>query len=99
MRGALSQHGNLPSDVVEHLVRCYGANYERVIALGQSVDRGWERVVPDAPVIQAQFLYGVRDEQARTADDLLWRRTELGPRGLVTPDARAMAEQAISAVP
>lgn len=86
----------LPDDVLEHLVRAYGSRYERVIALLQEVDGGDRRLSPDAPVILAQLVYGAREEQARTAEDLLWRRCELGPRGLVTAEAERAAHRALA---
>lgn len=86
----------LPDDVLEHLVRAYGSRYERVIALSKEVDGGDCRISPDAPVIFAQLVYGAREEQARTAADLLWRRCELGPRGLVTAEAEREAHRALT---
>lgn len=86
----------IPDDVLEHLVRAYGSRYERVIALSQVVDGGDRRISPHAPVIFAQLVYGAREEQARTAADLLWRRCELGPRGLVTAQAERDADRALA---
>jgi glycerol-3-phosphate dehydrogenase len=85
----------LSPDVLEHLVRTYGAGYAAVLEQddGPALD---QRVVPDAPVIRAQLVHGVRAEQARTVTDLLWRRTELGPRGLVTEQARKVAEEVLA---
>jgi glycerol-3-phosphate dehydrogenase len=84
---------DLPDDVLEHLVRSYGARHADVIALARQVEGGLERVVPAAPVIRAQLHFGARHEQSRTPDDLVWRRTELGPRGLVTDDVRRLARR------
>jgi glycerol-3-phosphate dehydrogenase len=97
--GARARHGGLvPADVLDHLVRTYGARYEQVLEHRHTL-AGWdERVVADAPVIHAQFVHGAAAELARTADDLLYRRTELGPRGLITAAARARAEQVLTAV-
>jgi glycerol-3-phosphate dehydrogenase len=94
---ARCRHGDrLPADILDHLLRSYGSRYEAVLAYRESLS-GWdERVVPGAPVIRAQLDHGVEAEMARTADDLLWRRTELGPRGLVTAAARAQAEAALA---
>jgi glycerol-3-phosphate dehydrogenase len=84
---------DLPDVVLEHLVRSYGARHADVIALARQVEGGLERVVPAAPVIRAQLHFGARHEQSRTPDDLVWRRTELGPRGLVTDDVRRLARR------
>jgi glycerol-3-phosphate dehydrogenase len=93
---ARESHGTLlPADILEHLVRTYGARYPAV--LEHRHVQGWnERVVPAAPVIRAQLMHGALAEHARTAEDLLWRRTELGPRGLVTEAARRLATEAIA---
>jgi glycerol-3-phosphate dehydrogenase len=94
--GARSRYGGvLPQDVLEHLVRAYGSRYERIIELAQRIDGGGNRLSADAPVIFAQLVYGAAEERARTADDLLWRRTELGARGLAGADAVRAAERAL----
>ena len=92
---ACRQHPALPADVVEHLVRSYGTRFDHVITLGNRMPGGFERVVADAPVIAAQLAYGAAEEDGRTADDLLWRRTELGARGLITVGARNAACDAL----
>jgi glycerol-3-phosphate dehydrogenase len=89
----------LPDDVLEHLVRTYGARYAAVLEQHRN-EPGWnERVVPGAPVVRAQLTHGVVAEHGRTVDDLIWRRTELGPRGLATDAAHRAAEQVLAAVP
>ncbi|HSJ64616.1 MAG TPA: FAD-dependent oxidoreductase [Gemmatimonadaceae bacterium] len=94
--GARARHGGaLPDDILEHLVHAYGSRYERVIALAHRLDGGRDRVSPDAPVIFAQLVYGAAHEQARTVDDLLWRRTELGARGLIDGAVIRAAERAL----
>jgi glycerol-3-phosphate dehydrogenase len=95
-RSARESHGALlPADILEHLVRTYGARYPAVLEHRHVA--GWhEPVVAGAPVIRAQLMHGALVEHARTADDLLWRRTELGPRGLVTEAARRLAAEAIA---
>jgi glycerol-3-phosphate dehydrogenase len=94
--GARTRHGGaLPDDVLEHLVRAYGSRYERVVALARRLDGGSDRVSPGAPVIFAQLAYGAAHEHARTVDDLLWRRTELGARGLIDDAALRAAERAL----
>lgn len=87
----------LPADVLEHLVRTYGARYRDVLEHRHHVP-GWDqRIVPDAPVIRAQLVHAALAEDARTVDDLLWRRTELGPRGMVTAATRQAAEEVMAA--
>lgn len=79
------------SEIGEHLIRMYGSEWERVLSLAASVPGGLDRLRPDAPVIFGQLLYALRNEMANTLDDVLYRRTELGPRGLVTGDLERRA--------
>jgi glycerol-3-phosphate dehydrogenase len=89
----------LDEDVVEHLLRTYGAGWRDVVEQRHHL-AGWsDRVVPEAPVIRAQLVHAVQAEGARTVDDILLRRTELGPRGLVTAAARRVAEKALASTP
>jgi glycerol-3-phosphate dehydrogenase len=87
----------LDGEIVEHLVRSYGARAAGVIDAVPRIMDGAARVVAGAPVIRAQLLYGVTAELARTAEDLVWRRTEIGPRGLADSAAMAAAREAIAA--
>jgi len=80
------------AEVLEHLVRVYGSGYEVVLRIAGERPVFAERVVPDAPVLRAQLEHGVRSEMAICADDLLYRRTELGAVGSVSPDAVLAAE-------
>jgi glycerol-3-phosphate dehydrogenase len=84
-------------DVLEHLLRSYGVRYEAVLECRSWLPDWDERVAPGAPVIRAQLAYGAETELARTVEDLLWRRTELGPRGLVTAAARECARKLLAA--
>jgi glycerol-3-phosphate dehydrogenase len=85
----------LPDDVLEHLVRAYGSRYHRIVDLCRTIEGGDRRLSPDAPVIFAQLIHGVREEQACTTDDLLWRRCELGALGLVTEAVTRDAQRAL----
>ncbi len=86
----------LPEDVRVHLARCYGPEAATVVA-GMRVVDGWDRrVVAGEPVIFGQFVHGAREEMARTAEDLVWRRTELGPRGLADEAALELARRALA---
>lgn len=79
-------------DVVAHTLRMYGREADRVLATG--VDGHDERIVEGAPVVRAHLSYAVEHEMAVTEDDVLQRRCELGPRGLVDAAARAAARAA-----
>jgi glycerol-3-phosphate dehydrogenase len=86
----------LPADILEHLVRTYGARYDAVIDGYRHLPAWDQRVVPEAPVIRAQLAHGAAAEQGRTTDDLLWRRTELGPRGLASEVAHRSAREILA---
>ncbi|HEY7861213.1 MAG TPA: glycerol-3-phosphate dehydrogenase/oxidase [Gemmatimonadaceae bacterium] len=89
---ALARDGaGLPDDVVTHLVRSYGSGYEAIMAMVRERPGLGERVDASSPVIAAQLEYGVREEMAFRADDLLSRRTELGQTARATARARAIA--------
>lgn len=94
LASARRRYGELvEADVLEHLVRSYGTRYERVLAYRDRLP-GWnERIVPDLPVIRAQLAYGVDEEMAQCPEDLLRRRTEIGPRGAETGEAWREAER------
>ena len=69
--------GKLPqldARTVRRLVRCYGTDAARIAApgqLGEDFGHG---------LFAAEVNWLVREEWARNADDILWRRTKLGLR-------------------
>jgi glycerol-3-phosphate dehydrogenase len=96
LESARLSHGlELEADVLDHLVHTYGTHYRDVLAQANGDGRLFERVAPDSPVIHAELLHGVRDELAVSADDLLWRRTEIATRGSADPTAWARARTVI----
>lgn len=84
-------------DVLEHTARSYGTAAADVLTLAHRTPRGAERVVPGEPVVRAHLVYGAASEMAVTPEDLVWRRTELGPRGFDGPDVRRLATEALGA--
>jgi glycerol-3-phosphate dehydrogenase len=89
---AFIRHGRaVPEDVLRHLVRNYGVRYERILAYRTERRDGEARVHPDSPVTVAELVHGVREEMALCAADLVWRRTDLGARGLAGSDVLAHA--------
>ena len=56
-----------------------------------------ERLHPDGPDIVAQVLYAARHEWARTAEDVLRRRTTCFYRGLQTDDVVGRVERVLAA--
>ena len=50
-------------------------------------------MTPEAPDLWAQVYHAIREEWAVTAEDIIYRRTTLGLRGLDTPEIRARSPQ------
>ncbi len=84
--------GRIGRDALEHLTRMYGRRYERVLRAGGA---GTGTAADRVDVLELQFLHATRDEMACRVDDLLWRRTEIGPRGLRSPAAAALAARVL----
>lgn len=59
----------------EHLFRRYGSEAPAVAALAREVPAGDEALVPGLPYLRAEAVFAVREEMARTLDDVLSRRT------------------------
>ena len=87
----------MPEDMVTHLVRCYGANYEELLRMVRDQPVLGTRIEEGSPVIAAQFARAVRSEMAMSADDLVSRRTELASTARATPRSRAAATDALAA--
>jgi len=87
--------GLLDVEVLEHLVRAYGVDYERVLSHRDWMPDWSQRVEPSSPVICAQFVHGCREEMAVRAEDLVNRRTELGARGKVAEDVLRYAARVV----
>jgi glycerol-3-phosphate dehydrogenase len=65
----------LGADEALRLTRAYGTRLERVLGVAKSR----EEVGPwFGPLSAAEVRYLMQQEWARTADDVLWRRTKLG---------------------
>jgi glycerol-3-phosphate dehydrogenase len=95
---ARCRYGRLAdADVLEYLVRAYGRGYERLFAYEGSISDWNRRVVKSAPVIKAQWVHAVREEMAQQPDDLIWRRTELGARGMASEVAGRFASDVLAA--
>ena len=68
----------LPDALALRLVRAYGTRAETVVGSAQSVGELGEDFGAGLHVREVDYL--VRHEWARTADDILWRRSKLGLR-------------------
>ncbi len=66
-----ARHPQLPPALARRLARCYGARADRVLAGAPGAE-----VAPG--LFEAELHYLHEQEWARTAEDVLWRRTKLG---------------------
>jgi glycerol-3-phosphate dehydrogenase len=87
-------HSHLDGSTVDHLLRIYGSEIGNLIGYGQAKDNALEKITPGAPDVWAQVYHAASEEWALTAEDIIYRRTTLGLRGLDTPEIR----QSISGV-
>jgi glycerol-3-phosphate dehydrogenase len=67
---------NVEEEVLDHLVRAYGTRYTEVLP---TRDVAIQRVANGSPVISAQIEHAIRHEMAHRPEDVVERRTELGP--------------------
>lgn len=65
----------LGPDVVRHLADRYGGEARAVLVLAESDSDLAAPLVPGLPYLRAEAVFGVRQEMARTLDDVLSRRT------------------------
>jgi glycerol-3-phosphate dehydrogenase len=94
---ARQRHGGLLDvDILEHLVRTYGTRYEHILTYRDSTPDWDQRLSASSPVIKAQMIHAVREEMAVRAEDLVYRRTELGARGDASDDNLQQASAIIS---
>jgi len=85
----LSIHGNLPGvDRSNHLY-VYGSDREAVLALAKENPQWTQKLHPQFEYLQAEVIWAVRNELARTVEDVLARRVRM-----LFLDARAAIEAA-----
>ena len=70
------RHDWLPDGLRTRLARCYGARVDRVIGRARSLADLGQEVAPG--LYEAELVYLREQEWARSAADVLWRRTKLG---------------------
>jgi glycerol-3-phosphate dehydrogenase len=87
--------GALDVAAIHHLVRTYGRGFERVLSSSQEVESWHLKPVSSEPVILAQWVHAIREEMALRAEDLVWRRTELGAKGLASPPVMELAARTL----
>jgi len=68
----------LPDDHLWRLVRAYGTRVEAVLGAARRLDDLGQRFGADLTATEVRYL--MTKEWARTADDVLWRRSKLGLR-------------------
>jgi glycerol-3-phosphate dehydrogenase len=76
------------------LLRAYGRRTERILGGARSLDDLGERFTGDLTVAEVRYL--VEHEWARTAEDVLWRRSKLGLRA--TPEQVMALDRFIATV-
>ncbi|MDH3480048.1 MAG: hypothetical protein OEO20_17270, partial [Gemmatimonadota bacterium] len=61
--------------------------------------RTWNRIrdhlTPEESVLVGQLAKGAMEEMAQNPDDLLYRRVDLGPRGLADQQAHQLAQSVL----
>jgi glycerol-3-phosphate dehydrogenase len=85
----------LDGSTVDHLQRLYGSESGRLLGYSKENSNAFEEIAPGAPDIWAQVYHAIREEWALTAEDVIYRRTTLGLRGLDTPEIRGMISAAL----
>ena len=89
-------HGQLPEEILQHLLHTYGSAYGDVTRYIEG-DRCWgETVAADTPVTRAEIVHAVRAEMAQKLSDVICRRTELGSAGPPHPDATRVCAEIMS---
>jgi glycerol-3-phosphate dehydrogenase len=88
--------GELDPDVRAHLLHLYGSLAPEVVQPAAAEPALLERLHPDGPDIAAQVRYAVSHEWARTADDVLRRRTTCFYRGVADGDLRARVDDLLA---
>ncbi len=66
----------VPADTLQRLARAYGTRMDRIIGTGTDPDHLGHTF--GGGLNEAEVRYLVEEEFARTADDVLWRRSKLG---------------------
>jgi glycerol-3-phosphate dehydrogenase len=74
-----------------HLLHLYGSLAEEVLAPALREPSLLEPIHPDAPDVLAQIGYAGEQEWAVRVEDVVWRRTTLGHRGLADAAAARVA--------
>ncbi len=80
MNEARAQDNGLSPATLEYLARNYGTEYKEIAKLARE-DQSLSETLNNDGEIQAQVVYAVRNEMARTLSDIVMRRTGIGTLG------------------
>ncbi len=80
VKEAREEDSGISPAALEYLARNYGTEYKEVIKLARE-DQSLSETLNDDGEIQAQVVYAVRKEMARTLSDIVMRRTGIGTLG------------------
>ncbi|HEX2740413.1 MAG TPA: glycerol-3-phosphate dehydrogenase/oxidase [Rubrobacter sp.] len=90
-------YSRLDRSTVDHLLHHYGAESARLLEYSKVHHDALEQITPGAPDLWAQVHHAISEEWAVTAEDIIYRRTTLGPRGLDTPEIRQRISRLLEA--
>ncbi len=93
-----SQYSWLPEKLAQRYARCYGTRATRMLGSSMCIADLGEELAPGVFAQEARYLFDV--EWARSAEDMLWRRTKCGLHALpqhVTRLQQWLLEQGASA--
>jgi glycerol-3-phosphate dehydrogenase len=71
----------LDAEVCRHLVKTYGSSYREILGYIKESPKNSQTVTGDSPVLRAEIIHAVREEQALDLASVVLRRTELGSAG------------------
>jgi glycerol-3-phosphate dehydrogenase len=66
----------LPTRLLRRYARAYGTRLDRMLGDAASLEKLGEEILPGLYATEVEYLVG--QEWARTAEDILWRRSKLG---------------------
>ena len=73
---ASERYGWVPPEMLQRLTRAYGTRIDTLLGTAQSLDDLGRHL--GGTLYEAELHYLVAEEYARTAEDVLWRRSKLG---------------------
>lgn len=74
---ALVEQWRLEQETAQRLLKLYGTEHVRVLAMGLRDRKLLQPLAPDCPVLRAEALYAAEEEMALTLEDFMLRRSEL----------------------